>query len=66
MADVTAFPVSIPQECMELVDREGVPAFIENRFQASKAKVKLARLSASDPMVRECRAAVERRRQAAR
>src|SRR3954447_11663979 len=60
-ADVkVTFPVSIPQECMVLAQREGVPTVIENKYQAAKAKLKLARLSGKDPLVVECRAAVER------
>lgn len=58
------FPVSVPQECMELANREGVPTVIENRYQAIKAKVKLYKLSTRDPMVRECRQAVDRMRAA--
>ena len=58
------FPVSIPLECVELAQREGVPIVIENKYQATKAKIKLARLSGRDPLVRECRAAVERQRAA--
>jgi hypothetical protein len=58
------FPVSVPQECMELATREGVPTVIENRYQAIKARVKLYRLSTRDPLVRECRQAVERLRSA--
>jgi hypothetical protein len=61
----TTFPISIPQECFELAQREGVPIVIENRYQATKAKIKLARMSNSDPLVRECRAAVRRAQQAA-
>jgi hypothetical protein len=64
IAEVT-FPVSIPQECYELAQREGVPVLIQNRYQATKAKLKLARLSNRDPLVRECRAAVQRAREAA-
>lgn len=56
------YPVSVPSECVELANREGVPTVIENRYQALKAKVKLYRLSARDPMVRECRQAVDRMR----
>jgi hypothetical protein len=56
------FPVSVPQECVELANREGVPTLIENRYQAAKAKLKLYRLSTRDPMVRECRQAVDRMR----
>jgi hypothetical protein len=37
---------------------------IESKFQAVKARIKLARLSDKDPMVRDCRAAVNRARQA--
>jgi hypothetical protein len=58
------YPVSVPQECIELANREGVPTLIENRYQAMKAKVKLYRLSTRDPMVRECRQAVDRMRAA--
>ena len=64
-AAAVAYSYSIPSECLELAQREGVPAVIENRYQASKAKVKLSRLSSADPLVRECRAAVERHRRAA-
>ena len=64
MAEETTFPVSIPQECVELAQREGVPVVIENRYQATKAKLKLARLSGRDPLVRQCRAAVERQKAA--
>jgi hypothetical protein len=58
------FPVSVPQECFELAQREGVPVLIENRYQATKAKFKLARMSNRDPLVRECRAAVRRAQEA--
>ncbi len=58
------FPVSVPQECVELANREGVPTVIENRYQAAKARFKLYRLSTRDPMVRDCRQAVERMRAA--
>ena len=67
IAGVTVtFPVSIPPECVQLAQREGVPVVIENRYQATKAKIKLARLSGRDPLVRECRSAVERQRAAMR
>jgi hypothetical protein len=64
-AEVPKFPVTIPQECFELANREGVPTVIENKYQATKAKFKLARLSKSDPLVRDCWAAVHRAQQAA-
>ena len=61
MAEVTlTFPVSIPQECLELAQREHVPILITNRYQATKAKIKLYRLSDSAPMVLECKQAVGR------
>ncbi len=44
--------------------RESVPTTIENKYQAARAKYKLYRLSKSDPLVRDCRAAVERVRNA--
>ena len=62
-AEVT-FPISIPQECYELAQREGVPTMIQNKYQATKAKVKLASMSGKDPLVRDCRAAVKRAQQA--
>ena len=66
MAEVTVtFPISIPQECVELAQRHGVPIIITSRYQAAKAKIKLGRLKDSDPMVHECREAVERARGAA-
>jgi hypothetical protein len=62
-ADVS-FPISVPQECFELAQREGVPTVLQNKYQATKAKVKLASLSGKDPLVRDCRAAVQRAQQA--
>jgi hypothetical protein len=64
MADGVKFPVSIPQECFELAQREGVPTVMQNRYQATKAKIRLYRLSGHDPLVRECREAVERAKHA--
>ena len=63
LAEVS-FPISIPQECLELAQREGVPTVIQNKYQATRAKVKLASMSGRDPMVRDCRAAVKRAQQA--
>ena len=61
MAEVTlTFPVSIPQECVELAQREHVPILITDRYEATKAKIKLYRLSNSDPMVLGCKQAVGR------
>jgi hypothetical protein len=59
-AEPITYPVTIPQECFELAQREGVPTVIENKYQAAKARLKLANLKNSDHLVRECRAAVAR------
>jgi hypothetical protein len=56
------FPISIPGECVELAQREGAPLVINSKYEAVKAKLKLARLSSRDPLVVQCRAAVERGR----
>ena len=56
-AESVQFPITIPQECFELAQREGVPTVIENKMQAAKAKLKLAQMKNSDHLVRECRAA---------
>lgn len=55
-----SFPVPIPQECTELAQREHVPTIIENKYQATLAKVKLARLNGAEPIVAQCKQAVER------
>jgi len=62
-AETLSFPVSIPQECFELAQREGVPTIIQNKYQATRAKLILARGKNSDHLVRECRAAVHRAQQ---
>lgn len=54
------YPISVPSECVELAQRERVPLIIENRTQGVKARVKLWRLNKHDPLVKECREAVER------
>ena len=54
---------AVPGGCYELAQREGVPVVISNRYEAVKAKVKLARLRDGDPMVHDCREAVNRTRQ---
>jgi hypothetical protein len=54
------FPISIPGECVELAQREGVPVVINSKYEAAKARLKLARLSSRDPLVAQCRAAVDR------
>ena len=64
MAESVSFPVSIPQECYEVAQREHVPVVITNRLQATRAKYKLDRLSDRDPSVSQCRAAVGRAQEA--
>jgi len=60
VAATVQYPVSIPSECVELAQREGQPVVIEGKAQALRAKYKLYRLSSSDPLVRQCRDAVQR------
>jgi hypothetical protein len=57
------YPIAVPGECYELAQREGVPVVISNRYEAAKAKFKLARLHETEPNVHECRQAVNRARQ---
>jgi hypothetical protein len=64
-ASTVTFPVSVPQECMELAQREGVPTVISSKYEAAKARIKLARMSGRDPLVQQCREAVQRARRAA-
>lgn len=54
------YPVSIPQECVQLAQREGVPVIIKNERQAKHARTKLSQLNDNDPSVRECRQAVRK------
>jgi hypothetical protein len=57
-AEPLQYPISIPQECIALAQREGMPSVISNKVQAVKAKYKLYRMSRKDPLVRQCRSAV--------
>ena len=66
VAGAVTFPISIPPECFELAQREGVPTVIQNKYQAAKAKLKLDSLNRSDHLVRECRAAVANAKRAAK
>jgi hypothetical protein len=60
LAEPISYPITIPMECFALAQREGVPTVIQNKYQAVKAKLKLASMKKSDPLVRECRAVVAR------
>ena len=52
------YPVTIPSGCFELAQREGYPTVISSKWEATKARVKLARMRGSDPLVHQCRQAV--------
>ena len=52
--------LQVPGECAELAAREGFPADVLTRTQAASARVRLARLSDSDPLVKQCRGAIRR------
>jgi Flp pilus assembly protein TadD len=48
----------VPGECTELAAREGFPTDVLNKSQAAQARVRMARLSDRDPLVRQCRGAI--------
>ena len=52
--------LQVPSECAELATREGFPADMLTRTQAASARIRLARLSDSDPLVKQCRSAIRR------
>ena len=52
--------LQVPSECAELATREGFPADMLTRTQAASARIRLARLSDSDPLVKQCRGAIRR------
>jgi len=43
------YPFGVPGECYDLAQREGVPVVISTRYEAAKAKIKLARLHDANP-----------------
>jgi len=49
----------VPGECIELAAREGFPTDALTRIQAMRASVRLARLSGRDPLVQQCRSAIQ-------
>jgi hypothetical protein len=59
-AGAALFPVSVPTECVALAEREHEPVVISNKVEALREKVKLARMSDSDPLVSQCKQAVAR------
>lgn len=54
------YPMPIPSECYELAQREGVSTVINSKWEATKARLRLARMRSSDPLVRQCKEAVAR------
>lgn len=50
--------VPVPQECVLLAKREGFPTDVLTKAQAARARLRLARLSDRDPIVKACREAV--------
>jgi hypothetical protein len=52
------YPISIPESCFALAQREGYPTEIANRWEGVKARAKLARMKDSDSLVHQCKDAV--------
>ena len=48
----------VPGECTELASREGFPTDVLTKTQAAQARVRMARLSDRDPLVKQCRGAI--------
>ena len=48
----------VPGECTELAAREGFPTDVLTKTQAAMARVRMARLSDRDPLVKQCRGAI--------
>ena len=49
----------VPGECTELAAREGFPTDVLTKSQAAQARVRMARLSDRDPLVKQCRGAIQ-------
>lgn len=56
----------VPPGCIALAVREGFPTDSLTRLQLARARVRMARLSKSDPLVVQCRSAIEAARAEAR
>ena len=48
----------VPGECTELAAREGFPTSTLTKYQAAKARARMALLSDRDPLVKRCRGAI--------
>ena len=59
---ISASPVlaqfQVPGECTELAAREGFPTTTLTKFQAARARARMALLSDRDPLVKQCRGAI--------
>jgi hypothetical protein len=59
---ISATPVlaqfQVPGECTELAAREGFPTTTVTKFQAARARARMALLSDRDPLVKQCRGAI--------
>lgn len=49
----------VPPGCRALAEREGFPTDVLTQRQLAQAKVRMARLNRADPLVVECRAAIQ-------
>jgi uncharacterized membrane protein len=50
--------VPVLPECVELAQREGFPTDFLTRLQQARARLRMARLSDKDPLVKACREAI--------
>jgi hypothetical protein len=49
----------VPPGCVELAVREGFPTDTLTKVQAARARIRLARLNKHDPLVQQCRSAIQ-------
>lgn len=56
--------IPVPPQCVELAQREGYPTDFLTKTQAARARLRMARLSDRDPVVKACRDAVRAERAA--
>ena len=57
-ATPTLAQFQVPFECAELASREGFPTDVLTKTQAAQARIRMARLSDRDPLVKQCRSAI--------
>src|SRR5262245_32779077 len=58
VATPTLAQYQVPFECVALASREGFPTDVLTKTQAAQARIRMARLSDRDPLVRQCRSAI--------